>query len=284
MPGIHLFRRTASVRIGDLSLPNGFRMEFKVKKTLKGHPNTLDLTISNLSAQTRAAMQTKGAKVMLLAGYEENPDQLLFNGDARSIDHVRRGPTWLTRVQCGDGEAAMQSRTVSLSFGPGAKVGDVLLRLAQDAGLDLGNVSSRLKAGDVKGAATQFLNGFAASGRAFPELQNVARAAGLDVSVQDGALQALGRGESTKEEAVLLSAETGLVDSPEHGTPERSGEQAVLKVKSLLQPGIRPGRRIQLDAQFIKGSFVTETVTHSGDTHGAAWYSEVECRPLGTVL
>lgn len=279
-----LYRRFASVRIDSLFIPNGLRMEFKVRKTLKGQPNTLDVRISNLAAQTRAQMQKKGAKVTLLAGYEENPDQLLFNGDARTIDHVRRGPEWLTRVQCGDGEVAMQKRAVNLSFAPGAKVSDVVLQLAQATGLDLGNVSARLKRGDFKGAASQFLGGYAASGRSFAQLQSVARAAGLDVSVQDGALQLLGATDATSEEAVLLSADTGMVESPEHGSPEKSGDDAVVKVKSLLQPSIRPGRRIRIESISLKGTFVVETVHHTGDTHGAPWYSEVECRPLGSII
>jgi len=55
-------------------------------------------------------------------------------------------------------------------------------------------------------------------------------------------------------------------------------EESGVSATSLLNPEIRPGRRVQVESQFVNGVFKVEKVTHSGDTHSTQFYSEVEAR------
>jgi hypothetical protein len=57
------------------------------------------------------------------------------------------------------------------------------------------------------------------------------------------------------------------------------GEDGYLKVKSVLQPGLRPGRGLQLQSAAYSGLFRIEKVKHEGDTHGQTWTSDIEARP-----
>lgn len=51
------------------------------------------------------------------------------------------------------------------------------------------------------------------------------------------------------------------------------------KVKSLLQPLIEPGSFVQLKTKSILGEFFrVEKLTHSGDTHGNEWHTELLLR------
>lgn len=267
-----MFGRQAAITVHDRKI-TGLRMQFKVDKTSKPDPNTLDLTIYNLSADTRARLAaTKRPQVIVEAGYQQT--EQLFKGDARTVYSVRQGPDWLTKVQCGDGERAYQFGRTDESFAPGTKTDAVVKRLVSDMGVGVGNALKKLKDGDFSGAMSTFVNGFTVSGNSADQFDRIMKSSGLDWSIQDGELQVLKPGTATDESAVLLTPDTGLVGSPE------VGEDGVVKFTSLLQPGMRPGRKVQLKAAAMNGLFVLQRVTHQGDTHGLEWYTICEAKAL----
>lgn len=278
MSGDLLFSRRCAVVVDDL-LVDGLRVQFSVEKTLTKHPNTADVKITNLSESTRRQMRKKHAKVVLSAGYDDTIARI-FSGQARTTDHARQGPEWETHIQCGDGEVQFRFSRVSESYGPGAALGDIITSLGRSMGVDLGNVREQVEAGGFRGNVDQFAQGYVAHGRASTELDRILRTAGFEWSIQDGALQLLKPGQTSKRQAVLLSPETGLVGSPEHGAPDKKGKPSVMKCKSLLQPSIVPGGRVELRSQNVQGQYRVEKVKHTGDTAGGDWYSEVEARPV----
>lgn len=265
------------------------RMSFKVKKTLKKDPNTCELNITNLSAQTRAKMGTKGAKIILQAGYagfdgSNGTVGQIFSGDARTIDQVREGPDWVTKIQCGDGERAYQFVQVSESFKPGTKVSVVLSTIiqlmAKEMKIDPGDSLKRVS--KIQGNLDMFIHGYAAVGKASRELDKVLSAVGLSYSIQDGKLQILGDADPTLEPAVFLSPDSGLIGSPAYCTPKKEGKKAkaVLKLKSLLQPTLKPGRTVVIESEGRKGQFRIEQLMHTGDTAGGDWFTELEVQPI----
>lgn len=277
-----LYGRAASLVIGS-QLIEGLRVSFKAKKSIKKEPNDCEIQVYNLSEHSRAALQSKGTKIILEAGYEGDTSQV-FAGDSRIIDHVHEGPDWITKVQCGDGERAYRYARIVESFAPGTPVADVFAKVAAATGLDVIDAVATVRA-FLPGA--QYTQGYTAYGRASSELDCILKGRGLEWSIQDGRLQVLSETGTTKDTATLLSAETGLIGSPAHGSPDTGntpGKPAkkpqVLKVKCLLNPRIKPGGRVVVQAEAIKGTFKVQTLTHSGDTHGAEWYSELECVPV----
>lgn len=276
--GALLYDREAWVQIDGLKVA-GLRLQFKAEKSLKGDPNTLDLHVFNLSATTRAQIQRKGAKVVLVAGYKDE-SQVVFVGDARTIDHLRVGAEWDTHVQCGDGEVAFAKSFSSFSFGPGATWKDVVAQLGKDLQAGTGDAIRKVVGGDLGGAIDSFVNGFTAHGPTVREIDRVMDAAKLEWSIQDGHLQILAPKSTTAETAIVLSPKTGLLGSPDHGAPEKDGSPSVLKATSLLQAGLRPGRAVKIETGSIRGSYRVEKVTHEGDTHGPEWHSTIEALPL----
>lgn len=255
------------------------RVQFKVKKTSKKEPNSCDLTIYNLSADSRGKI-SRDVKLTVEAGYVGTLAQI-FSGDALTVDHVHDGPNWITRIQCNDGERAYRFSTVSESFKAGTGFGDVFEKVASKTGLDVADAVKFIR-GEIK---DQFTRGFVAHGFAFSELDRLLKDRGLDYSIQDGRLQILKAGTASKDSAITLSSSTGLIGSPAHGTGDattskaRAEKASILKVKSLLQPGIKPGRKLKVESVDISGSFVARDVLHSGDTAGGDWYSDVEAVP-----
>jgi hypothetical protein len=289
-----LWERKARLAI-DSFLITDLRIQFKVKKTLKKEPNTCDIAVANLNESSRAQLQKKRFRIVLEAGYLDSIAQL-FAGDSRYVDQVLDGATWLTKIQCGDGEKAYRYLRVAESFRPGTRVVDVINAVAQASGMKLvGHVA------ELRAVTEQFLQGHVAFGKVATELDDLLTGRGFTWSIQDGQLQVLKVDGAVGEDAILLSPTTGLVGSPEHGNPEKqvpvsqvSGTAedvgftvsaknrtgpAVLKAKSLLQPGFRPGRKVKIVSKGTNGIFRIQTVVHTGDTFGGEWYSDLECLP-----
>lgn len=269
---MRLFDRECSATVGG-SLITGLRMAFRVQKSVGRDPNTMELTITNLSAQTRAALQDAEVPVTISAGYKGTA-RVLFVGTVRRIQHVRQGTDWETRLQSGDGEKAIRDARVNTSLAPGATLADAVKAAASSLGVPIGNAVEKLRNGNIGGAFSAFSGGVALHGPAATHMDRLLATAGYTWSIQDGVLQLLRVDEPNKELAVVLSPQSGLVGSPEFG------ERQSVRARSLLQPDLRPGRRVQLESETARGLYRCEAVTHVGDTAGAAWFSECDLRRL----
>ncbi len=269
-----LFQRRVKVWIGDLQI-EGLRVAFKAKKTATKDPNTCELSIYNLSPEHRAALQKVGTVFILEAGYGGQL-QRVFSGTVRWADSVRDGSDWVTKIQSGDGEVPFQFAHVTESFAKGTPLAAVFRTVAEKTGLDVQKAIAKV----TEKITDQFTQGYAVHGKASTEIDTLLKGRGLEWSIQDGKLQVVEVGKAVPGEAVVLSASTGLVGSPEHGTPDAEKKAPFLKVKSLLQPRLAPGALVHLDSIGSKGNFRVETVTHTGDTHAQPFYSDCELRPL----
>src|SRR6267143_618606 len=259
----------------------GLRISFKVEKTPGMVPNTADISIYNLADSSRRRLKNAWALTTLEAG---RPDEfgLVFKGNARTIDHVRRGPDWVTRIQCGDGETAYRFTQANQSFKAGTPFKDAASYLAKQLkGVDVSAFLSKIGSGEVGGAFQQYVNGVTLFGNAGEELERMMAAAGYQLSIQDHELTALNLTQ-TSAVVVKLSPTTGLIGSPEHGAPERSGLPSVLKAKCLLQPRIRPGEQVRFEGihdDRVNGDYRAIKVIHTGDTHDTPFYTDMELRP-----
>lgn len=270
-----LFKRAVRVIAGPLQI-EGLRVQFKIKKTSKKEPNEALVSIFNLSKDSRSKLSdAHGTRLIIEAGYTDTLEQV-FSGDAKPVDHVHDGPDWITKLQCGDGERAYRYQLLAESFKSGTSVADVFAKVADATGLDVTD-AVKLVRSEVK---EQFTKGYSAHGPASAEIDRLLKGRGLTHSVQDGKLQVLKLGVATSETVIELSADTGMVGSPEHGSSNADRKAQILRVKSLLQPGLRPGRKLRVKSEAISGDFVAQTVEHEGDTAGGAWYSTVEALPL----
>lgn len=249
----------------------GLRIVFKIVKTKGKEPNVSEITIYNLSPTSRAKLQQKGVRVLLEAGYSSTGLALVFVGDVRTVDHLRDKADWKTVLKCGDGERSTRFARVGESFAGPCTVGDVVRYCVKQMGLALGN--SAEQAGKL---SVQLAHGWTAHGAASTELDRVLRAAGYTYSVQDGQVQILQPGQAVTQTVPDVTPTSGLIGSPEMGSPEQKGKAATLKYKTLLMPQARPGGRNHIKSERYDGVFRTMKVTHAGDTRGGDWYSDFE--------
>lgn len=274
-----LFRREIQLIAGGRDV-SGLRVSFKVSKSLGPKLGSAEIAVWNLSKETAAAAATKGAKVMLASGYRGEV-RLLFVGDMDQVSSEMQGPDRITRMRAGDGLAAARLRRQFDALASGLDVGNVIEKLAGQAKIAAADAIAKLKTEGLGAAAGGFVNGIVASGPVQGQLAKFAESLDLTATIRDEALLLLREGQSDGQEAVLLAPNTGMIGSPTMGREKTAtgAERDVLRVRSLLNGDLQPGRALRVEGETLSGWFVVHAVTHAGDTHGGDWYSDVEATP-----
>jgi len=271
MPGIDLFPRAWRVTVDTLELTK-IDVEFQVKKTLKQEPNTCDLKIYNLTPDHRkqieqnpAIIKLQKVPVKIEAGYGTNLAQI-FLGELRAGWTTTDGADVVTELSTGDGEKAMAGARLNVSFGPGAPVDVVLREIIKTLGVGQGNVQKAVSLLQAKGLVQFSTKSVVLKGNAAEHLTQFCKGAGLEWSLQDGAVQILTLGQPLAGRSLLLNASTGLIGSPSVDS------KGVLTAQTLMIPGVRPGQLVTMDAKHVKGGYRIDTCEYTGDTLGNDWY------------
>lgn len=267
-----LFRRAWRVQIGEL-VTEDLDVSFKVVRHVGATPGTAELTIYNLSETHRRTLRPNASGWLRVfcqidAGYEGSRS-MIFRGDTRRVLSSRDGTEWQTVITAGDGEHAIRNARVVAAFARETSIASVVRSIAQQMGVGEGNLSAMLPSLDTTVRAGTVLHGQAAQ-----EMTRLCQRAGLEWSIQDGALQILRRGRGLERTAVVLNSDTGLI-----GTPERAGWRRI-KCRALIQPDLVPGRKILVESSTTRGEY---RITHAeiiGDTRGKEWDVEVTARDV----
>ncbi len=248
------------------------KVTFSITKNLRKEPNPASITIHNLAEQTRAEFLSYPAHITLSAGYEGDMG-VIYKGDVRpqGASNRHEGTEWLTTVECGTGARAFRHGRVSQSFRAGTDLKTLVSSAAKSMGLKLPE-----KGTDAKEFISQIAQGVTLEGPSQSQMETLLNAKGFSHSVQDDQLQIYRIGEARTEEAIVISPDTGMVGSPEFEAPSGKKKKTVLRVKTLLDRSLEPRKLIQVRSRSINGNFRILSVAHTGDTHGQAWYSEIE--------
>lgn len=257
--------------VSDDRLAAGMRITFKIKKKLKKEPNTGEIEVYNLNQDRRSSLQQKGVKVRLEAGYKDTGFTQYFAGDVRTVDHIRKDGDWVTTLRLGDGERAWNYARVSESFAPGTLKGDVLRAVGKALGVEAGNLEKQ--AARLSGAFDQ---GFTAFGSTARSMELLVTSLGLNWSIQDGQIQILKLDEVLDLPVEEITPDTGLVGSPEMGTPTKKGGPALVQFTALLRP-TKPGAKVKLSSERYPTGFVkVVNCDFDGDTMGGEWYTKID--------
>lgn len=236
------------------------KIEFSISKDIGSSANDATITFYNLRESTRNGVGKELEDVTLEAGYEnEGNVAIIFSGQIRDVEHRRNGPDILTAITCGDGDKALRKATTSRSYPKGTK----LTTIIDDLQADLE------KQGVAKGE-WRFPDGFeektlkrpfAMCGGCVREMDMLGRSNGFYWSVQNGATEII-PSDDALDQVVFLSKDTGLVGVP---TITDNG----VKFEALLNPEIRPGRKVQIESEMLEmngagGLYRVSSVTYAG--------------------
>ncbi|NIQ92444.1 MAG: hypothetical protein GWN93_27065 [Deltaproteobacteria bacterium] len=236
--------------VGDVRLIEDLRIRFDLTKTSVSAPNSGEIEIFNVSESTRSVFESKGARVFLDAGYT-NTAATIFRGDISKPIHQSEPPDIITKLEVRDGNNRYRNARLDKGYPPGIRFNQVIQDLATEFKIPLASLI------DIPNV--QFANGLTLTGTIRDHLNYLTKKEGLEWSIQDETLQIIPKKKFTVDEVVVLTPETGLVKSP-------SKTKAGVEFESLLQPKLRPGRRVQIESKFFKGLYKVRKVQHKGDS------------------
>ncbi len=279
-----LFSRACRITVGAAigAIRAGLRVEkhrcaFRVEKTNKPDPNKAALQIWNLSREQRAQIEelrpkegsARGVPVLIEAGYKDTGLAQIYLGDLGTVYSKREGADWITTIESGDGQAAKLS-SITQAYGPQTSPDVALRAIVKALGVGEGNVPAMIARLRTTGAATLFTRRAVLSGSAYEHMTHFARSAGLEWSIQDGAIQLVDQGKVLAGFATRLGPTSGLIGTP---TIDPKG---VLSCQMLIQPNVKVGSLLVLDSAAVRGNYKIQRATWEGDTYGIPWYITVE--------
>lgn len=288
-PSARLFGRSVSLTIGAPNNPltsvsvdfddsnstgldvSGFDMEFVVERTLKPEPNTCEIRILNLSADSRKKLSgVPKLTVRLEAGYK-GATELLYLGECRAAWTERDGSDFVTHIESGDGEKEIQAARLNTCLGAKVPVAAALTAIAKSLNLKPGNLAQAIASLQKAGFAN--INGAALNGSTARRLTDFCRSAGLEWSIQNGALQILDQGAILSTiEAIEVSESTGMVNSP------TVDSQGIVSASILMTPGLIPGCLVRFDSLFQSGGYRVQRCKWHGSTFSQDWTIDFEAK------
>ena len=206
--------------------------------------------------------------MILEVGYEppglEPFLEILTVGDIKrgKVKNERQGTEWASTLELGDGEIALQEKFFNKSFEPGVSLSKVVGEVAESFGKPVNTIIG------LKDKV--FNSGLNLSGGSKQILDTLTVDAGLEWSIQDDEVQILPPTGNTNDEVIVFSPQTGLLSSP------IKREQGV-EFTALINPRVRPGRRIRIESRDITGNFRVRKAFFNGDTLEGDWTMRVEC-------
>lgn len=238
-------------------------ISFDVTKGLSSSANKATIELYNLTESHRNGMGKEFDEVTLEAGYIPPGGGgnvgIIFKGNIRDVEHKRSGPDIITTISCGDGDKALRNATTNKSYPKGTPVKTVVEDIYKEL------EKNGVKRGEWKfpdDMEPNFKRPYAACGSCWREMNTLGRGKGFYWSIQNGAMEII-PGDGYIGMITLINAESGMIDTP---TITDNG----MKVATLLNPEIRPGRRVKVESTVIKmnaqdGIYRVSECTYSGD-------------------
>lgn len=307
------YLRNLSVVVSD---PSGtgldlgaLRCVFRITRGDTSTPNTCDVTVYNLSANTAAKLRYRGVneftRLTLSVSYGTEPVKLLFTG---SIKQVRSGRedqlNSYVAITAADGDEAYNFAPAAFAMAAGVTAeGTVEALIAQmalaAAGSPTGGSGGQVVTQGYMPTLSQkkSLRGKVVYGLCRDEMTKVARNNDCTWSVQDGKAVFVPLTGYIPGAPVLITPSTGLL-----GVPEQT--QNGLELRVLMNPNIKIGQTIKLDSTDVNelrfgldnqsvsqnltlqqgaaklngdGLYYVMRAEHFGDTRGEAWYTDLIC-------
>jgi len=241
------------------------RVSFNASKTLTGEPNKIDITVYNLSRNTRQAIRTNLSKIQLFAGYESSASSgaMVASGGLLSAVSMRQGSDIVTKLTALDGYGGMVRGAYSRSFSGQTPINQVVKQLAAALpGVTVGKI-------DVDGRLPP--KGMAFVGTTTSQLNKLADQQGFSWSVQDGVFQAVSDKRDTGNGFIFTSNSNLISCAPLLNGPlqVKVGVEIVAKFDARMKPGDRMVVKSTVSPE-LSGDYKSTKVDLSFDSHGPA--------------
>lgn len=264
--------RRVSVAVGTplgqglrLSSEDGFRIAFEVQFTARKRPNTAKVILYNLKDSQARALEEPGINLSVVAGYRD-VQGVVMAGDIVQAEEVWKKTDRIITLTIKDAGRLYRDATFNASFGAGTTNRQIVSRILSSLNLAAGFGVSELP-------LVSYAEELTFTGPLRKTLDEIAADAGVEWSLQAGALQFLGGpDQSTPQNGVLLNSHTGLLSA--------ARKPKGVELVGLLQPSILPGRLLRVQGKSVVGDFVAREVTHKGDSDRGKHTTSITARRI----
>lgn len=266
------------------------RISFETTKSIEPQENIGHIEIWNIGVETRRLITAHNSQVRLFAGYSNSNhrytnhigigsrDNLveIAQGDITNVKTRWNKTDTVTQIYFAEGQRVIRGNPISLSFSGNVTLSNILRAITAKSGLSFKYAGINPN--------SSILEGYSAFGSVDTVLNNLALEFDFKWSIQNGVVLLKGSNRSRDNEVMLLSPETGLILNPESVKKisrrlAKSGallEDNINAVQSLLQPHLQVNDVIAIRSNGLNGQFRIVKISHTGDSRGNNWYSNME--------
>ncbi len=269
---------------GELIPGDNIRCSFDVQRYAIGQPNIATIKLYNLTADAETQLIVEGYRVVVSAGYQQNPGEI-FDGFVVMASRTKEnGTDYTLTLQCMDGYHFLTSAYCSYTVNRGATARELLTGIASKASVPI-TIGHPTDSDSSVLDGTIYSRGFSVYGLAHKMIEDLAKTHNATWYVDNGKLYLIGYNETTSnlpigEQAVELSPSTGLLGNPlqiEYG----------VSAKSFINPKIAPYCFVHINPEYITAALpqigsngeVSNSEVYTLDTKGL--YRVVSCEFVG---
>lgn len=218
------------------------RIDASVSKSIRGIDNSANITIYNLSQETREALRRKNISIKLYAGFEGEEKELVFAGGVLTALSFRQGTNIITKLSCRSGIGPAIRAVTSTTYTHGTSVKEIVKELAANfpnITVDPTNINVEGKIGYA---------GWSYVGLTKDALNKLAYQYGFSWTIQDGKFVAKQDRKSLKGR-LLLDKEHGL----RKVSPRLTGPMEIqegVDIQATYNPGANPGSLISYKSEY----------------------------------
>ena len=231
-----------------------YEIQFRADFTKGGDPSVAIIELYNLAPETEQIFK-RGEEMVLRAGYQGDIG-IVMSGEIRHFRAFSEGVDRVCEIEVHDTSKEYQGKEISESYVSGTTGSQILERVISMSGLERGKIQL------VRDAV--YLEGRSVDGKIRTVIEKIAKDCGAEVIVVDGTIHVLPP-DGWHDEAVLLTPETGLIDTPNRIESDDEGSSVLWEAESLLNYRIRAGTLVQIESKYVNGLFVVESGTHTSD-------------------
>lgn len=273
--------------VGDSRTGDGFEvtqlhMTFDVSKTSdnKKHNNSAVIEVYNLNDDHLAMLQKDYVACSLSIGYKDEGMKVLLSGNVVECRTVDKGPLTVSQIIIGEGYASLTKQQVKAMVPPNKNQEAVLdSLLAQIPGIDKGSYLALPLNNPV-------LFGYPMNGTPKDILNEFCEANNVEWCVTNNNLYVTEPGgliSTDRNKAMLISPETGLIESPFHTSADHTKmkkdktRKKGVQFKALADAALIPGAMIRLESERITGWYRVNSIRFNGGYESNEWYMDVFC-------
>lgn len=239
-------------------------INFSVEKADTDSANTAKVSIWNLNKAHIAELNKDDCVVVLRAGYG-TVMPLIFTGVVTFAKTKADGSDEVTEVELVDNRVELRDTYVSVSYSGKVNCKTLIEDTAAQMGVTV-SFSYNAKFADIP-------NGYSYVGPARNVLTKACDTSGLVWSINNGVLQIKRPGDTMSREVYELSAQTGLIGTPERvQISEDDGSYSYgWDVEYLMNAAINIDDYVYLNSKYVRGYFRVYSVVIEGDNMEGSW-------------